>query len=170
MGGYENLTARVERARTEFDDPATPHRDFCLDGIGDLLEAGLLTREDAERAVGRMAAVALSDDEDRTVLESALNAVCTAGTRYVLPLPLVAPLADAADRFDPPLLAHVLSALGSTYDRAAIPLAKRFLDHPHPGIRREAEDAPTEIRWRYRDEPIRGAARRTDRTVPDALG
>ncbi|MEV7674465.1 hypothetical protein [Streptomyces sp. NPDC088752] len=170
MDGYENLAARVERARAEFDDPATPHRDFCLDAVGDLLEAGLLTREDAERAVGRMVALALSDDEDRTVLESALHAVCTAGTRYVLPLPLVAPLAAAADRFDPPLLAYVLSALGSTHDRAAVPLARRFLDHPRPELRREAEDALTEIRWQYRDEPIRGPGRRPDRTAPDALG
>ncbi|WP_432086579.1 HEAT repeat domain-containing protein [Streptomyces sp. bgisy095] len=155
MDGYEILTARVEKAWKEFDDPATPRRHFCLDAVGDLLEAGLLTREDAERAVGRMARIALSEDEDGAVLESALHAVCTAGTRYTLPLPLVQPLADAADRFERPLLAYVLSALGSTHDKAAIPLAKRFLGHPHPEIRREAEDALTEIRWQYRDEVIR---------------
>ncbi|WP_051716148.1 HEAT repeat domain-containing protein [Streptomyces bikiniensis] len=163
MDGYARLTARIEKAWEKFDDPATPHRDFRLDEISDVLEAGLLTQEDAERAVGRMVGVALSGDEDRAVLESALYAVCTAGTRYTLPLPLVKPLADAADRFDPPLLAYVLSALGSTYDKAATPLAERFLDHPHPEIRREAEDALTEIRWRYRHEPIGGA-------LPDALG
>ncbi|MFF5637425.1 hypothetical protein [Streptomyces sp. NPDC012825] len=163
MDGHEHPTARIEKAWREFEDPATPHRDFRLDEINDLLEAGLLPREDAERTVGRLAAVALSDDEDRTVLESALHAVCTAGTRYVLPLPPVAPLAAAAARFDPPLLTYVLSALGSTHDRAAIPLARRFLDHPHPEIRRQAEDALTEIRWRHRDGAIRGAA-------PDALG
>ncbi|AVH97049.1 MULTISPECIES: HEAT repeat domain-containing protein [Streptomyces] len=163
MDGYARLTARIEKAWREFDDPATPHRDFRLDEISDLLEPAPLTQEDTERIVGRMARIALSDDEDRGVVEAALHAISTAGTRYTLPLPLVEPLADAADRFDPPLLAYVLSALGSTYDKAAIPLAKRFLDHPHPDIRREAEDALTEIRWRYRHELIRGA-------VPDALG
>ncbi|MFJ7130388.1 HEAT repeat domain-containing protein [Streptomyces sp. NPDC098101] len=163
MDGYERLTARIEQAWREFDDPATPRRHFLLDEIGDLLEAGPLTRQDADRIVGRMARIGLSEDEDRTVLESALHAISTAGTRYALPLPLVEPLADAADRFDPPLLAHVLSALGSTYEKAAIPLAKRFLGHPHPEIRREAEDALTEIRWRYRHETIREA-------LPDALG
>ncbi|MFC8792093.1 HEAT repeat domain-containing protein [Streptomyces cinereoruber] len=163
MDGYARLTARIEKAWREFDDPATPHRYFRLDEISDLLEPAPLTQEDTERIVGRMARIALSDDEDRDVVEAALHAISTAGTRYTLPLPLVEPLADAADRFDPPLLAYVLSALGSTYDKAAIPLAKRFLDHPHPDIRREAEDALTEIRWRYRHELIRGA-------VPDALG
>ncbi|MFJ3501463.1 MULTISPECIES: hypothetical protein [unclassified Streptomyces] len=160
MDRYENPAARVEKAWKEFDDPATPSRSACLDSVDDLLEAGLLTREDAERVVGRMARIALSEDEDGAVLESALHAVCTAGTRYTLPLPLVEPLAAAADRFERPLLVYVLSALGSTHDRAAIPLAERFLDHPHPEIRREAEDALTEIRWQYRDEPIRREERR----------
>ncbi|MFF6872047.1 MULTISPECIES: HEAT repeat domain-containing protein [unclassified Streptomyces] len=157
MDGYERLTARIEKAWKDFDDPATPHRHFRLDEIGDLLEPAPLTQEDTERVVGRMARIVLSDDEARDVVEAALHAICTAGTRYTLPLPLIGPLADAADRFDPPLLAYVLAALGSTYDKAAIPLAKRFLDHPHPEIRREAEDALTEIRWQYRHEPIRGA-------------
>ncbi|MFJ4898886.1 HEAT repeat domain-containing protein [Streptomyces sp. NPDC088727] len=104
-----------------------------------------MTPGDAERAVEHLVVVALSD-ESYPVRESALHAVLTASTHYELPYRVVEPLAVGADAFDPVLLDYVLGVLGSTHDQAVLPVAARFLQHPHPEVRREAADAVNEVR------------------------
>ncbi|MEU2389673.1 hypothetical protein [Streptomyces sp. NPDC007369] len=147
MDGYQSLTALLESAWKELDRSDADRRDLCLDVVGDVLETGRLTQEDAERAVERLVTVALSAD-GYAVQESALHAVCTAATHHRLPYRVLEPLATGADRFGPLLLAYVLAILGSTRDRAALPVVQRFLHHPHPEVRGEAADAVNEIQWR----------------------
>ncbi|MFG2988659.1 HEAT repeat domain-containing protein [Streptomyces sp. NPDC048257] len=153
MDGYQALTAFIESARKELNGSDAGHRDFCLDAVSDVLETGRLTQDDAERAVERLVTVALSD-EGYQVRESALHAVCTASTYYKLPYRVVEPLAVGADGFEPLLLEYVLGVLGSTHDRAALPIIERFLQHPRSDVRREAADAVRELHWSR--EPSRG--------------
>ncbi|MFI0204520.1 MULTISPECIES: HEAT repeat domain-containing protein [Streptomyces] len=144
MDGYQGLTAWIESAWEELNSSDTGRRDLCLDVISDILETGRLTPDDAERTVERLVTVALSD-EGHPVRESALHAACTASTHYELPYRVVEPLAIGADGFEPVLLDYVLAILGSTHDRAALPIVERFLHHPHPGVRREAAEAVKEL-------------------------
>lgn len=146
MDGYQGLTALIESAWEELNGSDAGRRDLCLDVISDVLETGRLTPDDAERAVGRLVTVALSD-EGHPVRESALHAACTASTHYELPYRVVEPLAIGADGFEPSLLDYVLAILGSTHDQAALPIVERFLHHPHPEVRREAAEAVNELRW-----------------------
>ncbi|MFD8413782.1 HEAT repeat domain-containing protein [Streptomyces sp. NPDC059650] len=146
MDGYQGLTALVESAWEELNGSDTGRRDLCLDVVSDVLETGRLTPEDAERTVERLVTVALSE-ESRPVRESALHAVCTASTHYEVPYRVVEPLAVGADAFEPLLLDYVLGILGSTHDQAALPVVERFLQHPHPEVRREAAEVVNELRW-----------------------
>ncbi|MFF4323340.1 HEAT repeat domain-containing protein [Streptomyces sp. NPDC001568] len=146
MDGYQGLTAVIESAWRELNGPDADRRDLCLDVVSDVLETGRLTQGDAERAVERLVMAALSDGSS-PVRESALHAVCTASTHYELPYRVVEPLAVDADGFEPLLLGYVLSILGSTHDRAALPIVERFLQHPHPEVRREAAEAVHELCW-----------------------
>ncbi|WP_331735510.1 hypothetical protein OG379_41010 (plasmid) [Streptomyces sp. NBC_01166] len=146
MDEYLGLTAFIESAWQELNDPDTDRRHFCLDAISDVLETGRLTQSDAERTVERLVAVALSD-EGYPVRESSLHAACTAATLYELPYQVVKPLAVGADGLEPLLLTYVLGILGSTHDQAALPIIERFHDHPHPEVRREVEEAVHELRW-----------------------
>ncbi|RST19680.1 hypothetical protein E2C00_00920 [Streptomyces sp. WAC05374] len=129
-------------------------RDLCLDAVGDVLETGRLTASEAERAVERLIGIAVCD-EDHWVRESALHAVCTASTHYALPYRVVEPLAVGVDAFEPLLLPYVLAILGCTHDQAALPAVERFLQHSSPDVRREAEEAVSELHW------SRGSARPT---------
>ncbi|MFF3302013.1 hypothetical protein [Streptomyces sp. NPDC002908] len=142
--GRRRLIAVVESAWEELDAPATRRRDFCLDAISDVLETGRLAPDDAERVVERLVLVALSH-ETCAVRESALHAVCTASTHYQLPYGVVKALAVGADTFEPVLLGYVLSILGATYDRMALPVVERYLLHPDPEVRREAAEAVDEL-------------------------
>ncbi|WP_326592670.1 HEAT repeat domain-containing protein [Streptomyces sp. NBC_01294] len=144
MDVYQRLTAVIESAWQELTAADTRRRDHCLEVISDVLETGRLTQDDAERAVERLVQVALSD-EGHTLRESALHAIFTASTPYQLPYRVVEPLADGVDRFEPVLLGYVLGILCDTYDRAALPIIERFLDHPHPEVRREAAEAVSEL-------------------------
>ncbi|MFD3471946.1 hypothetical protein ACFWWM_37575 [Streptomyces sp. NPDC058682] len=156
MTGPKSPTAWIESARQELDAPDAGRRDSCLEVVSDVLETGLLARDDAARddaarddavrVVERLVAVALSD-EGYELRESALHALCTATAPYELPQRVVAPLA-AADGMEPLLLEYVLGVHGATGDRAALPAVGRFLRHPDPGVRREAADAVKELRWR----------------------
>uniref|UniRef100_A0AAU2VMF0 HEAT repeat domain-containing protein n=1 Tax=Streptomyces sp. NBC_00008 TaxID=2903610 RepID=A0AAU2VMF0_9ACTN len=151
MDGYQGLTAMIESAWEELNGSEAGRRDLSLDVVGDILETGRLTPGDAERAVERLVAVALSD-ESYPVQESALHAVFTASTHYELPYRVVEPLAFGADAFEPVLLEpvlleYVLGVLGSTHDHALLPVVERFLQHPHPEVRREAAEAVNEVRW-----------------------
>ncbi|MDX3535964.1 HEAT repeat domain-containing protein [Streptomyces sp. MB09-01] len=154
MSGYRSPAAWIESAWQELDAPDAGRRDGCLEVVNDVLETGLLTQDDAERAVERLVAVALSG-EGYALRESALHAICTATAPYELPYRVVEPLAAGVDGFEPVLLEYVLAALGSTCDRAALPVVERFLHHPHPGVRREAADAVNELR-RLRESPGEG--------------
>ncbi|MEU4356950.1 hypothetical protein [Streptomyces virginiae] len=145
MDGNQGLTALVESAWAELNGSDAGRRDLCLDLVSDVLETGRLTPDDAEGAVERLVAVALSD-EGYPVRESALHAACTASTHYEIPYRVVEPLAVGADNFEPLLLAYVLAVLGSTHDQAALPIVERFLRHPHAEVRREAADAVNELR------------------------
>ncbi|MEC4574949.1 hypothetical protein [Streptomyces virginiae] len=145
MDGYQALTALLESAWKELDGCAAGRRDLCLDAIGDVLETGRLTPDDAVRAVERLVTIALSD-EGYPVRESALHATCTAATHYELPYGVVEPLAVAADDFEPLLLDYVLGILGATHDLAALPVVERFLLRPHPEVRRVAAEEVKELR------------------------
>ncbi|WMX48600.1 HEAT repeat domain-containing protein [Streptomyces roseicoloratus] len=146
MDGYQGLTALIESAWEELNASDAGRRDLCLDVVSDVLETGRLTPDDAERAVGHLVTVALSD-ESYPVRESALHAACTASTHYELPYRVVEPLAVGANGFEPLLLDYVLTILGSTHDQAALPIVERFLHHPHPEVREEAAEAVNELRW-----------------------
>ncbi|MFD9214584.1 HEAT repeat domain-containing protein [Streptomyces sp. NPDC059544] len=146
MDGYQDLTALIESAWEELNGSDAGRRDLCLEVVSDVLESGRLTPDDAERAVERLVTVALSD-ESYPVRESALHAACTASTHYELPYRVVEPLAAGADAFEPLLLDYVLAILGSTRDQGALPVVKRFLQHPHPDVRKEAAEAVEELRW-----------------------
>ncbi|MGN5630451.1 HEAT repeat domain-containing protein [Streptomyces sp. AC154] len=146
MDGYQGLTALIESAWEELNGPDAGRRDLCLDAVSDVLESGRLTPGDAERVVERLVAISLSD-ESYSVRESALHAVSTASTHYELPYRVVQPLAVGADAFEPVLLDYVLGVLGSTHDQAVLPVVERFLQHPHPEVRREAAEAANEVRW-----------------------
>ncbi|MFD9408569.1 hypothetical protein ACFWBN_16350 [Streptomyces sp. NPDC059989] len=146
MDGYQGLTALIESAWEELNSSDAGRRDLCLDVVSDVLETGRLAQNDVERAVERLATVALSG-ESYEVRESALHAVCTASTHYELPYRVVEPLAAGADGFEPLLLAYVLAVLGCTHDQAALPIVERFLHHPHSEVRREASEAVTELHW-----------------------
>ncbi|WP_405942885.1 hypothetical protein [Streptomyces sp. NBC_00207] len=146
MDKQQGLTALIESAWEELNSPDTGRRDLCLDLVSDVLETGRLAQSDAERAVERLVAVALSDD-GYAVQESALHAVCTASTHYELPYRVVEPLAAGVDGFEPVLLGYVLSILGCTHDQAALPIVERFLHHPHSEVRQDASEAVTELRW-----------------------
>ncbi|MEU9088183.1 HEAT repeat domain-containing protein [Streptomyces sp. NPDC048357] len=156
MSGYRSPEAWIEAAWQELDGPDTGRRDGCLEVVSDMLETGRLSQDGAERAVERLVAVALSD-ESHTLRESALHAICTAATPYELPYRVVEPLAAGVDGFEPLLLEYVLAVLGSTDDRAVLPVLERFLRHPHPDVRREAADAVNELR-RLRESPGEGTA------------
>ncbi|MFB6583716.1 hypothetical protein ACFCYC_41005 [Streptomyces sp. NPDC056402] len=129
--GPKSPTAWIESARQELDAPDAGRRDSCLEVVSDVLETGLLARDEAVRVVERLVAVALSD-ESYELRESALHALCTATAPYELPHRVLAPLV-AADGMEPLLLEYVLAALGATGDRAALPAVGRFLRHPDPG-------------------------------------
>ncbi|MFF3173589.1 hypothetical protein ACFVQ0_13270 [Streptomyces sp. NPDC057900] len=146
MDGYQGLTALIESAWEELNGSGGGRRDLCLDVVSDVLETGRLTPGDAERAVGHLVAVALSD-EPYPVRESALHAVFTASTRYELPYRVLEPLALGADALEPVLLEYVLGVLHSTHDQAVLPVVERFLRHPAPEVRREAAEAVNEVRW-----------------------
>ncbi|MEU7605631.1 hypothetical protein [Streptomyces sp. NPDC041003] len=156
MSGYRSPEEWVESAWQELDAPDTGRRDSCLEVVCDVLETGRLAQADAERAIERLVAVALSD-ESHTLRESALHAICTATTPYELPYRVVEPLAAGVDGFEPLLLGYVLAVLGSTDDRAVLPVVERFLRHHHPYVRSEAADAVNELR-RLRESPGEGAA------------
>ncbi|MFJ3727377.1 hypothetical protein ACIPYQ_33105 [Streptomyces sp. NPDC090045] len=85
MSGYRSPEEWVESAWEELDAPDTGRRDSCLEVVCDVLETGRLTQADAERAIERLVAVALSD-ESHTLRESALHAICTATAPYELRL------------------------------------------------------------------------------------
>ncbi len=146
VDGYQALTALIESAWEELRNPDTGRRDLCLEVVSDILETGRLTPSDAERVVERLVTVALSD-ESYAMRESALHAVCTASHCYELPFRVAQPLAVGVDRFEPLLLAYVLSILGCTHDQAALPVVERFLRHPHPEVSGEASEAVKELRW-----------------------
>ncbi|MFD4139780.1 hypothetical protein [Streptomyces sp. NPDC058572] len=146
MDGYQGLTALIESAWKELNGSDADRRDLCLDVVSDVLETGRLTQGDAERTVERLVMSALSG-RGYPVRESALHAVCTASTHYELPYRVVEPLAVGVDGFEPLLLEYVLSILGSTHDQVALPVVERFLQHPHPEVRREAAEAVHELRW-----------------------
>ncbi|WP_328394250.1 hypothetical protein OHS70_05590 [Streptomyces sp. NBC_00390] len=146
MDGYQGLTALIESAWKELNGSDADRRDLCLEVVSDVLETGRLTQGDAERTVERLVMAALSG-RGYTVRESALHAVCTASTHYELPYRVVEPLAVGADGFEPLLLEYVLSILGSTHEQVALPTVERFLQHPHPEVRREAAEAVHELRW-----------------------
>ncbi|MFD9454002.1 hypothetical protein ACFWBC_13015 [Streptomyces sp. NPDC059985] len=133
-----------ESTREEPDGSGAVRRDLVLDAVGDVLDSGRLTQGEAERAVERLVGIALRDPA-HAVRESALHAVFTASVRYLLPYRVVEPLAAAAEGFGPALLDYVLPVLGATYDPAALPTVERFLRHPHPGVRGEAEEAAAEL-------------------------
>ncbi|MEU9062989.1 hypothetical protein AB0D13_30030 [Streptomyces sp. NPDC048430] len=158
VDAYRGLTASIEAAWEELEGSEAGSRHLRLDAISDILETGRLPQKDAVRAVERLVIVALSA-EDHAVRESALNAACTASTYYELPYRVVEPLAAGADRFEPLLLAYVLTILGGTHDHAALPIIERFRHHDHPEVRREAAEAVTEVRG-YR-KPVQ------DRTTCD---
>ncbi|MFJ8750949.1 hypothetical protein ACIREO_16650 [Streptomyces sp. NPDC102441] len=145
MDADQCLTPLIEAAWEELEGSDARSRHLGLDAIGDLLETGRLTQDDAERAVERLVIVALSA-EDHAVQESALNAICTTSTRYELPYGVVEPLAAGADGFEPLLLAYILIILGGTHDHAALPIIERFRHHDHPEVRRETAEAVTEVR------------------------
>lgn len=157
VDGHQGLTALIESAWKELDGLDAGRRDLCLDVVGDVLETGRLTPDDAERAVERLVSIALSD-EGHPVRESALNAVCAASMRYELPYGVVEPLAVGADAFEPLLLDYVLAILGATHDLAALPVVERFLQHPHPEVRRAAAEEVKELHWS--GESARGEAAR----------
>ncbi|MFF3261383.1 hypothetical protein ACFYWO_19695 [Streptomyces sp. NPDC002932] len=157
MDGYQGLTALIESAWEELNGSDAGRRDLCLDVVSDILETGRLTPGDAERAVERLVAVALSNGP-YPVRESALHAVFAASTHYELPYPVVEPLAAGADVFEPVLLDYVLGVLGSTHDRAVLPVVERFLRHPHPDVRREAAEAVGEARWSREAARVGGTA------------
>ncbi|MFJ2821724.1 HEAT repeat domain-containing protein [Streptomyces toxytricini] len=146
MDEHQGLTALIESAWAELNGSDARRRDLCLDTVSDVLESGRLAQDYVERTVGRLVTVALSG-ENYAVRESALHAVCTASAHYELPYRVVEPLAAGADGFEPLLLAYVLAVLGSTRDRAALPVVERFLNHPHPEVRREASEALTDLHW-----------------------
>ncbi|MEU5399107.1 hypothetical protein ABZ348_07385 [Streptomyces sp. NPDC005963] len=143
MDGYQDLTALIESAWRELHTSDVGRRDLCLDVVSDVLETGRLTPADAEQAVERLVMVALSD-ESFPVRESALHAACTASTHYELPYRVVEPLGVSVDVFEPLLLDYVLAILGATHDHEALLVAERFLQHPHPEVRRAAAEAVTE--------------------------
>ncbi|MFJ7990064.1 hypothetical protein [Streptomyces sp. NPDC096351] len=147
MDGCQDLTALLESAWEELEGSDSDRRHLCLDAVGDVLETGRLPRQDIERAVERLTAVALSG-ESHDVRESALHAVCTASTHYALPYRVVEPLAAGAECFAPLLLPYVLAVLSSTHDQAALPIVERFLHHPHSEVRKEASEAVTELHGR----------------------
>ncbi|MFJ3590457.1 HEAT repeat domain-containing protein [Streptomyces sp. NBC_01259] len=157
MDGYQGLTAMIESAWEELNGSDAGRRDLCLDVISDVLETARLTPGDAERAVEHLVAVALSD-EGHPVRESALHAVLTASTHYELPYRVVEPLAVGADAFESVLLDYVLGVLGSTHDQAVLPVVERFLQHPHPEVRREAAEAVNEVRRSRRETAEGGTA------------
>ncbi|MFD7629535.1 HEAT repeat domain-containing protein [Streptomyces sp. NPDC059851] len=152
MDGHPGLTALIESAWKELSGSDAGRRDLCLDVVGDVLETGRLMPGDAEQVVERLVTVALSG-EGYAVRESALHAACTASTHYELSYRVVEPLAVGADVFEPLLLDYVLAVLGATHDQAALPVVERFLQHPHPEVRRAAAEAVNELRW-SRQSPL----------------
>ncbi|MEV7590894.1 hypothetical protein AB0O42_11500 [Streptomyces sp. NPDC089922] len=145
MDGYPSASAVIASAWRELEAPGV-ERSLVLDAVSDALDTAHPSQEEAERAVGRLVALALGE-EPPAVLESALHAICTASTRYRFPYALVEPLAAGVDRFAPLLLDYVLGILADTHDGAALPVVERFLHHPHPDVRREAADAVRELTW-----------------------
>ncbi|MFF3679329.1 HEAT repeat domain-containing protein [Streptomyces sp. NPDC002120] len=156
MSGHRSPEVWIEAAWQELAAPDAGRRDGCLEVVGDMLETGRPSQDDAERAVERLVVVALSG-ESHALRESALHAICTATTPYALPYRVVEPLAAGADGFESLLLADDLAVLGCTDDRAVLPVVERFLRHPHPEVRREAADAVSELR-RLRESPGEGTA------------
>lgn len=73
-------------------------REVWADSLGDLLASAYWEQDEAERAVGRLGQVAVSDTE-YAVREAALHAVCEAGVRYQLPYAVLEPLAAHIDAF-----------------------------------------------------------------------
>ncbi|MFF4429171.1 hypothetical protein ACFYZ4_08345 [Streptomyces sp. NPDC001513] len=63
MNRYRSPEAWVEAAWQELDAPDTGRRDGCLEVVGDMLETGRLSQDDAERAVERLGCT-----DDRAVL------------------------------------------------------------------------------------------------------
>ncbi|MFD9725158.1 HEAT repeat domain-containing protein [Streptomyces sp. NPDC059072] len=167
MDGYGHLRALIESAWEELDAAPAGSGDLSLDAIGDVLETGHLTQHDVERTVERLVTVALSDGGPR-VRESALHAICTASVHHELPYRVVEPLAVGADAFERVLLEYVLGILGSTHDRASLPVVERYLRHPHPEVRREAADAVYELRWSLesRESAQGGTTRRLRPSTP----
>ncbi|WP_129842394.1 hypothetical protein [Streptomyces sp. RFCAC02] len=151
MDGFQAPTALIAAVPGESDGFGAGRRDLFLDTVGDCLDMGRPTPDEAERAVERLIAVALSE-ESRPVRESALHAVCLASTHHELPYRLVEPLAACADALDPPLLGHALAILGSTHDRSALPVVERFLRHCHSGVRAEAADELRQSRQPGRED------------------
>ncbi|MEU6312885.1 hypothetical protein [Streptomyces sp. NPDC047014] len=155
MDSYPSASALIASAWTRLEGPPVD-RSLWLDAIGDALDTGLPPQEEAERAVARLAALALAlPEEPPVVRESALHAICTASTRYRFPFALVEPLAAGADRFEPVLLVYVLGILADTHDAAALPVVERYLSHPEAEVRREAADAVRELEWAWdRDRAV----------------
>lgn len=62
VDGHQGLAGSTGSGWEGLDGSGAGRRDLCLDAVGDVLAAGLLTRDDAERVVERLVTVALSDE------------------------------------------------------------------------------------------------------------
>ncbi|WP_418960116.1 hypothetical protein [Streptomyces tritici] len=96
MDAYEQLMHRLEAAWTTPSSADTRQRASWAEELSDLLEWGSLRDGDAERVVGRLVQVAVTDG-DHGVRESALHAVSSAAGPYQMPYAVVAPLAAHVD-------------------------------------------------------------------------
>ncbi|MFJ7298969.1 hypothetical protein [Streptomyces sp. NPDC099088] len=128
MDQYRERMLQLEAAWTSLGSASARERDVWADSVGDLLEQPYLAQADAERLVGWLVQLAVSDHDD-AVRESALHAVAAAGAPYELPFAVVEPLAVHIDGFKPVVLEYVLSSLSATHDERARPVIEPFLTH-----------------------------------------
>ncbi|MGW6027472.1 hypothetical protein [Streptomyces sp. NPDC055099] len=145
MDEYRQLLEQLDSAWVTLAGADGRRHEVWADELGDLVASRCLKQADAERAVGRLVQVAVSE-AGHAVRESALHAVGEACARHEIPYEVLVPLATHADAFAPRLLEYVLFSLSATHDGRALPFVEPFLAHPDPGVREEARLAVAELR------------------------
>ncbi|WP_327364149.1 MULTISPECIES: hypothetical protein [unclassified Streptomyces] len=144
MDEYRQLMQQLEAAWTMLNSADARQRELWADNLGDLLESAYLRHADAERVVGWLVQLAVTDG-DYALRESALHAVAAAAVPYELPYEVLESLATHIYAFEPLLLEYVLFSLSATHDERARRPIETFLAHPDPDVRRDAELAMSEL-------------------------
>ena len=119
-------------------------RDDAAAWLGDMLRAGVLDQETAERVVAALVALAVGE-RDRVVTEQALYSIGEAFVHRLIPLRVVEPLVDRMPTLDNELAGYVLNTLACTRDLAVRPVLARFAADPDPTVRQHAVEAIAEL-------------------------